>query len=482
MKLWTRRPAVAAPAALGAGRARIVPSVWPTLGRRRPRDGRIRGIAAKTSVLLVAVVLAGAAGIPASASVPAGASVPGWSITPSPNPVIPTGQLFWVSCPAANSCMAVGTYTKASGVGVALAEQWNGSKWRIQPIPNPPGAAWSNLFGVSCVSPSACEAVGTTASRSGEVKALAERWNGSSWQLQHAPSPAGGGQLNGVSCTSPSACTAVGGTPQGTPRKTLVERWNGSSWQIQSAPSPAGAFLSGVACTSSAACTAVGGSNAGTLAERWNGTTWSTQATRNPPQGGGALFSVACTSPSACTAVGNSNAGNLAERWNGTRWTIQPAPNPGGAQFTFLNTVACASASTCIAAGAYIDSSGAFQALAERWDGTSWAIQPTPHLAGGAMNLLIGVACTSATGCLAVGYSFPNGGDNQSPATLAERWDGSAWRVQHTPNPPGAAASNLNAASCVSRSACIAVGNTSKSRGTSLTLAQRWNGHTWSIQ
>src|SRR5215471_17540905 len=115
MKLWTRRPAVAAPAALGAGRARIVPSVWPTLGRRRPRDGRIRGIAAKTSVLLVAVVLAGAAGIPASAS------VPGWSVTPSPNPVIPTGQLFWVSCPAANSCMAVGTYTKASGVGVALA-------------------------------------------------------------------------------------------------------------------------------------------------------------------------------------------------------------------------------------------------------------------------------------------------------------------------------------------------------------------------
>src|SRR5215471_17682145 len=143
MKLWTRRPAVAAPAALGAGRARIVPSVWPTLGRRRPRDGRIRGIAAKTSVLLAAVVLAGAAGIPASASVPAGASASGWSVTPTPNPVIPTGQ----------------------------------------------------LFGVSCVSPSACEAVGVTVSGSGEVKALAEGWNGSSWQLQAAPSPAGGGQL-----------------------------------------------------------------------------------------------------------------------------------------------------------------------------------------------------------------------------------------------------------------------------------------------
>jgi hypothetical protein len=486
MKFWTRRPAVAAPAALAGGRARIVPSGWPALGRRR-RDGGIMGLAAKMSVLLVAVVLAGAAGIPASASVPAGASARGWSVTPSPNPVIPTGQLFWVSCPAANWCMAVGTYTKASGAGVTLAEQWNGNKWGIQPVPSPPGAAWSNLLGVSCVSPSACEAVGVTASRSGALTALAERWNGSRWQLQRAPSPAGGGQLNGVSCTSPSACTAVGGSPPGTPRTVLVERWDGSRWQIQPAPGPAGAFLSGVACTSSAACAAVGASNpftpsAKTFAERWNGTKWTIQATPNPPQGGGELNGVSCSSASACTAVGNSNAGNLAERWNGASWSIQPTPNPGGAQFTFLNTVACASASACTAAGAYIDSSGAFQALAERWDGTSWAIQPTPHLASGAMNLLIGVACTSATGCLAVGYSIPNGGNNQSPATIAERWNGSTWRVQHTANPPGAAASNLNAASCVSRSACIAVGNTSNSRVTSLPLAQRWNGHTWSIQ
>src|SRR5215472_10686948 len=448
----------------------------------RQPDGRIGRNAAKVSVLLAAVVLAGAAGIPASASVPVSASGRGWSVTPSPNPVIPTGQLFWVSCPAANSCMAVGTYTKASGAGVTLAEQWNGSKWRILPIPSPRGAAWSNLFGVSCVSPSACEAVGTTASRSGALTALAERWNGSSWQIQHAPSLAAGGQLNGVSCTSRSACTAVGGTPFGTPRRVLVERWNGTSWQIQSAPSPAGAFLSGVACTSSAVCTAVGGSNTGTLAERWDGTTWRTQATANPPKGGGALFSVACSSPSACTAVGNSNAGNLAERWNGANWRIQPTPNPAGARFTFLNTVACASASSCIAAGAYQDSSGAFQGLAERWNGTSWAIQPTPRLPGGMISLLIGVACTSATGCLAVGFSGPNGGNNQSPATLAERWNGSTWSIQPTPNPPGAAPSILNAASCVSGSVCIAVGNTSNSRGTSLTLAQRWNGRTWSIQ
>ena len=179
MKFWTRRPAVAAPAALVVGCTGIVSSVRAALHRRRSRDGRIRRTAAKVSVLLVAVALAGAAAIPASASVPAGALVRGWSITPSPNPVIPTGQLFSVSCPAANSCMAVGTYTKTSGVGVTLTERWNGARWLVQPTPSPARAVLSGLFGVACTTPSACIAVGGTTGRSGVQTTLAERWNGS---------------------------------------------------------------------------------------------------------------------------------------------------------------------------------------------------------------------------------------------------------------------------------------------------------------
>src|SRR5215469_15892223 len=162
----------------------------------RQPDGRIGRNAAKVSVLLAAVVLAGAAGIPASASVPVSASARGWSVTPSPNPASPTGQLAWVSCSAANSCVAVGTYVKASGAGVTLAERWDGSGWRIQPIPSPAGAAWS--------------------------------------------------ALEGVSCASPSACTAVGGPAPGAPGKALAVRWDGSRWRIQPTPGLAGAFLAGV--------------------------------------------------------------------------------------------------------------------------------------------------------------------------------------------------------------------------------------------
>src|SRR5262249_20887549 len=161
-------------------------------------------------------------------------------------------------------------------------------------------------------------------------------------------------------------------------------------------------------------------------------------------------------------AVGNSNAGTLAARWNGARWSLQSTPTPTGSSFAFLNSVVCMSSSACSAVGGYLNSSGAIQTLAERWDGTAWHRQATPSPAGA--SLLIGVACTAPSACTAVGYSV----SGQNPAAVAERWDGSTWRVQHTPNPPGAAASNLNAASCVSRSACIAVGNTSNSRGTSL--------------
>ncbi len=442
---------------------------WSAACRRR--FSRIGRAARWPMSLAAAAILMGALATPASAS------GSGWSITPSPNPEIPTGQLFWVTCPTANSCMAVGTYVRTSGVGVNLAEQWNGTSWRILATPNPPGIAFSGLLGVSCTAPSACTAVGASTSRAGASQAVVERWNGTSWRIQTTPNPPqGGGFLNGVSCTSSSACTAVGTSNAG----TLAERWNGTNWHIQATPNPSqgGGGLSGVSCMSSSACTAVGASNAGTLAEQWNGTRWRVQTTANPPQGGGFLTSVSCTSSSACAAVGVSNAGTLAERWNGASWSIQATPTPSGAQFAFLNSVSCTSSSACTAAGAYVNSSGNFQTLAERWDGSKWSTQATPNRAGADASLLIGVTCTSATACIAVGYA----NTNQSPAVVVERWNDAHWHLQAAPNPPGAASSSLNSVSCTSRSACVTVGGATSRSGTVATLAERWNGRTWRIQ
>jgi len=69
----------------------------------------MRGLIRRAAVAAGAavVVLGPAALADATPAASASAAVPGWSITPSPTPRVPTGQLFWVSCPAAHSCMAV---------------------------------------------------------------------------------------------------------------------------------------------------------------------------------------------------------------------------------------------------------------------------------------------------------------------------------------------------------------------------------------
>jgi hypothetical protein len=473
------------------GRAAALWRQQPTraAGKRRPRPSdmlphRARSVAAPAVAGRAAICLATAAAtilIGASAS-PASAPAGGWSITPSPNPRVPTGQLFWVSCPTADSCMAVGTYVKASGIGVNLAEQWIGTSWRILPTPNPSGIAVSGLFGVACTSSSACMAVGASTTTAGTSRDLAERWNGTRWTIQATPNPPrGGGFLNGVSCTSASACTAVGDSNAG----TLAERWNGTTWRIQPTPTPAGAqfaFLNTVACTALSACTAAGAyvNSSGdfqTLAEHWNGTAWHRQAT--PDQGPSLLIGVSCTLATACTAVGYSNTnqspGVVVERSAGAFWRTQAAPNPPGAASSSLNSVACMAHSACVAVGATTSRSRTMATLAERWNGATWRIQPTPSPAGG--GALNSVSCASRSACTAVG-------GRASGSTLAERWNGTTWTIQSTPNPAGAVQSFLLAVSCTSPSACVAAGayfTTSSQSGPARSLAERWNGKRWTI-
>ena len=84
----------------------------------------------------------------------------------------------------------------------------------------------------------------------------------------------------------------------------------------------------------------------------------------------------------------------LAAVWNGTTWAIQPTPNPSaGVGGSFLNAVSCTSATACIAVGHYVDSTGNAKPLAERWNGTSWAIQTVPLPSGAQYAFLFGVAC-----------------------------------------------------------------------------------------
>jgi len=160
------------------------------------------------------------------------------------------------------------------------------------------------------------------------------------------------------------------------------------------------------------------GNPVGTLAEAWNGKTWRIVPTLRRTGQGIALNGVSCTSASACTAVGSAGpVTTLAERWNGTRWRVQPTPNPPGGQNIFLASVACPTSSACTAFGLNLTGSGPFT-LAERWNGTTWSIQPTPSLVTFDIGFP-GVACPTSSACLAVA-SYTNNGPN---LTLAEQWN-----------------------------------------------------------
>jgi hypothetical protein len=236
--------------------------------------------------------------------------------------------------------------------------------------------------------------------------------------------------------------------------------------------------LSGVSCTSAVVCTAVGSYRNGTgdtlpLAESWNGVTWTVQQVRAPAGGFDAeLKSVSCTSPSACTAVGDySTTGSLdllAERWDGTAWKIQATPSADGT----LYGVSCGSAATCIAVGHAFSSTAGSTTLALQWRDGTWKEQQVPFIAG-ILPSLYGVSCRSPRDCAAVG-GVETGLD--VAVTLAEAWNGSTWTVQSTPRPSSGTNSVLASVARGPGAGFTAVGSHLSSAQVSTTLAETGPG------
>ena len=197
-------------------------------------------------------------------------------------------------------------------------------------------------------------------------------------------------------------------------------------------------------------------------------------------------------------------------------WSIQYAPTPTGAKESVLISVSCTSESACTAVGSFDN-----KALVERWDGSGWSAQRPETRARWNGSFLQGVSCFSRTRCTAVGYFVDHRGCQEE---LAERWNGSKWSIQPTPDSwikptPGnqgcyrtreggfgeTVGADFRSVSCISVTACLAVGavdysgygaadysgsgNTgdpiakpATSYGYEEPLVERWNGSKWSIQ
>jgi len=382
----------------------------------------------------------------------------------------------------------VATNAGGSGAIPGADQTFTTLAWTLQTTPNVAGASHSYYFTVGCEpsSTNLCTAVGKSTNSSGVDSPMAQRWDGTAWSLQ-APALKSGAthtRLFGVDCPSTIRCIAVGNYQvSGSGPATLGEIWNENRWSIQSTPVPANAIsseLTDVGCNSTADCVAVGSAVIGNvrtaIAERWRSPTWTLQTAPIPADATSSqLDGVDCLWSNFCVAVGRyttsgGSTRSLAMFWNGTNWSLQTLTEPAGATETTLLDVSCtASPNACTVVGGWKNLNDANKqfTLAYRFNGSSWTLQSTPNPSGSIAGVFQDVSCATATSCTAAGsWVSDSGGSNQ---TLAEEWNGSSWSIQGTPNPSGASFSALFGASC-RLTRCIAVGWRRDSAGANSTL------------
>src|SRR5579863_2786794 len=166
------------------------------------------------------------------------------------------------SCATASSCMAVGQVEVGKEL-LAMAQHWDGTSWSMQQIVLPSDATFAFLDGVSCPAANSCIAVGGYLAGKQPFIPIAEFWNGSRWSMQVIAGPPGKtfATFAALSCPSVRSCVAVGMYQRG----AFGETWNGVSWKAQLIPQPgqATAEPDAVSCTSATSCLTVGGSNDG---------------------------------------------------------------------------------------------------------------------------------------------------------------------------------------------------------------------------
>ncbi len=232
----------------------------------------------------------------------------------------------------------------------------------------------------------------------------------------------------------------------------------------------------------SAGALGIDGPGAGTA----GASTWTVQRTPSTGASHGDLTGVACASVSWCVAVGytfGTDPGTtrpLIERYRGPGgWSVETI-KLGRKQHGQLQGVTCRSSRFCFAVGTLETAGGDTLPLLERWNGAGWHRERAPraHFEGSVDETgLNAVTCTSTRACVAVGL------DEDSGYPLVERFNGRRWGVQRsqTPNEDGGV---LLAVACTSRRDCTTVGRSADAgvAGCSAPIIERSRGGRWTLQ
>jgi hypothetical protein len=209
------------------------------------------------------------------------------------------------------------------------------------------------------------------------------------------------------------------------------------------------------------------------------------------------LIGVSATDSRHVWAVGSGRGVALIERLGTNGFAIQASPDPGGIGST-LDGAAGTGGHDVWAVGTVFAAS--LRTLTEHWDGTSWAIVPSPNPNRPGDDFLEGVAAIASDDAWAVGGrnrpsgaglssgagpsaqrtgSAPGGTTGAgSDAPLALHWEGQAWNDSPVQSPTGGG--ELEAVSATGSNDVWAVGDRFENGGFRA-LVEHWDGSGWTI-
>ena len=331
------------------------------------------------------------------------------------------------------------------------------------------------------------------------------------WTVDDSALPANyeAGNLNDVDCPSDDSCQAVGhfsSLSAGNPVTPLIKSWNGTTWSVAaSGPLPSdyvnSAGLNAVTCVEDDACQAVGsyvttGANNPQfpMVQAWDGAQWtvtaSSQSSLPPDFYTGWLADVACGSATSCQAVGAYQATDnltyllIMTTHDGAAWTStvpMPADYSGDGNLT---SVTCASALSCQAVGYYASirpGQPYVPVFLRTMDaGLTWSLPLTTYPADADSSTAVSdVDCGSVTSCHAVGQYTDI---HVVYRTLIYTYDGTSWTpvVATDPVDLGTQAT-LYRIDCASATSCKAAGYYKDDQGALRALVESWDGTQWSV-
>lgn len=214
------------------------------------------------------------------------------------------------------------------------------------------------------------------------------------------------------------------------------------------------------------------GSTYETWIQHWDGERWDCVGSHSGTGLQNSLHGVATVAPDDVWAVGAAQAADdnaahtLIEHWDGSRWAVLPSPAP--TRVSELRGVTVVAANDLWAVG-----SSARGALTLHYDGARWRqVDAAPR--SPSSSTLRDVTALAPDDVWAVGSA----GKGAATTPIAQRWDGKRWSSYDVPAPAG---SHLVSVSGTASDDVWAVGVTTTASGGARTLTEHWNGSEWAV-